>query len=556
DPWTWLIGARIESLVALGVLVAAPFAWLAKTRPETAAYRAPEPLSKPSSLAGEAALSIALGALAIVVCAIAGEQFARLPPAIHDEYSYLFQARTFLAGRVTFDSPPLPELFDQMHVLNEGKMASRYFPATGLWLAPFVALGQPVWGWWLAQGIFTVLVYWIGRELGGRQCAAIAAVLTALCPGLVFFSSLLLSHHPTLLGLGLFLLGMLRTLNRRCRKWALVAGLGLAFAALARPMTAAGAALPWGLFLVWRACRDRRELRFWPALAAPLIMGAGAMLAYDAAITGSAWETPYGLYTKLHTPRHVYGFNNVTRGEQHLGPRVIDNYDRWAENLTPQLAGKNVMNRVLTSAQWTLGILPVVFGLSLGLVMWPRLTAAARLCLASIVSLHLAHVPYWYDGIFHFHYVFETLPLWLLFLAAAGSSAVSGWNAAGRGWISRWCVAGLAAATAVNYTTEQGFWGAPFLDASNQSMFARQKYQSFRNRVASEVKQRPALVLVEPDPSDRHIDYVVNDPPLTGDVLVGRYLPDRYTADEIREFWPDRTVYIYRVRAGTVSRMP
>ena len=67
-----------------------------------------------------------------------------MPPAYHDEYSYLFQARTLLAGRFSFPGSTVqPELFDQMHVLNEGRMASRYYPGTGIWLAPFVALGHP-----------------------------------------------------------------------------------------------------------------------------------------------------------------------------------------------------------------------------------------------------------------------------------------------------------------------------------------------------------------------------------------------------------------------------
>ncbi len=77
---------------------------------------------------------------------------SELPPALHDEYSYLFQAGTFLAGRLAFPSAPRhPELFDQMHVLNDNDVyAGRYFPGTAFWMAPFVALGKPYWGHWLA----------------------------------------------------------------------------------------------------------------------------------------------------------------------------------------------------------------------------------------------------------------------------------------------------------------------------------------------------------------------------------------------------------------------
>ncbi|MCY2967703.1 MAG: glycosyltransferase family 39 protein, partial [Planctomycetota bacterium] len=410
----------------------------------------------------EITVSLLLGCVATGVSAFAGQQFGDLPPAIHDEYSYLFQARTFLAGRVAFDSPPLRDLFNPMHVLNEGKMASRYFPATGVWLAPFVAAGHPIWGWWLAQGVFTVLVYWIGRELAGRRGARSAALLTAVCPGLVLFSNMLLAHHPTLLGLGLFALGFLRMRRLNCRRWAFLAGAGLAFAALARPMTAASVGFPWGLYLLFQAVGNRTELRFWPALAAPLLIGAGAMLIYDDKITGHATDTPYGMYTRVYTPRHGYGFNNVTRGERQLGPRVIENYDRWADNLTGELALRNAKYRLLASAMMTLGILPLVFGTVLGLVFWRQLPVGAKLCLASIVSLHIAHIPYWFDGILHFHYVFESLPLWLVFLATVGQCAIKEWNDAGRVWIPRWCAGALLVCVALNYTTEQSLWSAPY----------------------------------------------------------------------------------------------
>ncbi|MFM7570110.1 MAG: hypothetical protein ACKO8O_15605, partial [Betaproteobacteria bacterium] len=55
-------------------------------------------------------------------------EFNDLPPAFHDEYSYLFQAQTFLDGRFSYPSHPAARLFDQMHVVNQGRFASRYFP--------------------------------------------------------------------------------------------------------------------------------------------------------------------------------------------------------------------------------------------------------------------------------------------------------------------------------------------------------------------------------------------------------------------------------------------
>ncbi|MCH7987601.1 MAG: hypothetical protein IID46_00465 [Planctomycetes bacterium] len=123
-----------------------------------------------------------------------------LPPAYHDEYSYLLQAKTFLTGRFSVPShPTAPRLFDQMHVVNEGRFASRYFPGTGLWMMPFVAAGNPYWGHWLAGVLASMFVFWSGCELGSRGVGLIAGFLTALSPGLALFSNLLLAHHPTCL---------------------------------------------------------------------------------------------------------------------------------------------------------------------------------------------------------------------------------------------------------------------------------------------------------------------------------------------------------------------
>src|SRR5690606_28082816 len=122
------------------------------------------------------------------------------------------------------------------------------------------------------------------------------------------------------------------------------------------------------------------------------------------------WTTPYQLYTDIYTPRHVYGFDNVVRGEQRLGPKVIESYDKWTKNLTPALAVVNVRNRLLASWRWTLGVVPLAATAAVVLLLSlrGRLDRRWLLIAAAIISLHAVHVPYWYDGIMHYHYVFES----------------------------------------------------------------------------------------------------------------------------------------------------
>ncbi|MBX3440450.1 MAG: hypothetical protein KF861_23370, partial [Planctomycetaceae bacterium] len=365
---------------------------------------------------------------------VAGK-FGDLPPAYHDEFSYLFQAQTFLAGRLSFPSHlEMPELFDQMHVLNEGRFASRYFPGAGLWIAPFLALGNPWWGHWTAHAFASFLVFWIGRQLSNNGVGLLAGLLLALSPGVGLFSNLLLAHHPTLVGLLVFVVTFLKMRvairnSGRIWPWALLAGCGLTYAMLCRPMTAAGVGLPYGLWFAWWLVTGRtgaagaqpvdviRRVAASLAMAAPILGGLLGMMAFNHAITGSMLRSPYQQYTDIYTPRHVYGFNNRVRGEERLGPKVLDNYDVWAENLTPALAARNVWRRVMFSFRWTLGIVPLVMTAVIVLLTVDLWSGDWRLIIASILSLHVVHIPYWFEGIMGWHYVFESAPFWLLLFA-------------------------------------------------------------------------------------------------------------------------------------------
>jgi hypothetical protein len=586
-PVDWFLKADLDALVYLAFLVAAPVVWWIPGN-WLGAGRWPFDrfARKMGALFGLAEqgqpeirswivrlrpawLSLLVGTVSLAASATVGSHFDDLPPAYHDEYSYLFQARTFLAGRVSFPSHVAARLFDQMHVLNEGQFASRYFPGAGMWMAPFVAAGHPYWGHWLAGAICAVLMYWIGRELSGDAGGLIAGLLTALSPGMALFSNLLLAHHPTLVGLGVFVLGFLRMIRLASWGWGLVSGTGLAFAMLCRPMTAAGVALPfgiWFLVLCFRSSTDRRaggghrfEENWSPlvshvvlspavALALPLALTLASLFLYDQAITGNGWLTPYSQYTSLHTPRHVYGFNNVERGKKHLGPRVIENYDQWAENLTPSLAMENAATRWSASWKWMLGLFPLTLALCGGLVLWRRLSAGTWLVLAGILSLHVVHVPYWFAGMEDHHYVFESGPFWAVWVAVVTIEAAKVWNSAGQRGMSLWWASLLAAAVVMNWTVSSGQWSAPLNQGIGRVAFARAKHGHFAALVSQRALPGPALVLVEADPADRHIDYVANPPDLLAPVLVGHYLPELFPVAEVKRLFSDRKLYLYRVR--------
>ena len=499
-----------------------------------------------------------------------------LPPAYHDEYSYLFQAKTFLAGHTSSPSHPItPEIFDQVHVLNEGKLASRYFPGTGLWLTPFVAWNHPYWGYWLAGALTAFFIFWSGRELAGNGVGFLSGLIVALSPGMAIFSNLLLAHHPTLVGLSLFLWSFLRLQRTGSLRDALLAGIGLTFAMLCRPMTAAGFALPFGIWLVihvLKSCLKQQtestEADSQPrntsgsawalvaGLAIPLGCGLTGLFFYNQSITGSGWKMPYQVYTDIYTPRHVYGFNNVIRGEQKLGPKVLENYDKWAENLTPALAVQNVERRFLASLQWTLGIIPLGLAGLIFLISEFKRWSRWWLVLLSIVSLHVVHIPYWYAGIMHWHYVFESGPLWALIFACATQTLFRIWRHIDRPLMSWLWTSMILVAVLINLTAIPPLWSVSKLEiVVNNVAFSKFKHFQFQKMLHNhpQIKQ-PALVLIAHDPADRHIDYITNDPQLDQEVLTGRYRPELYQPSILQTIFKDRRLYLFDAAQNRLSR--
>src|SRR2546423_1254716 len=87
--------------------------------------------------------------------------------AYHDEAAYLLQAGIFASGRWTAAARPLPEFFEQYHVLVTPVLASKYWPGHSLLMVPGVWLGLP--------GLVPVLL----SGLAGALCFALARRVAA-----------------------------------------------------------------------------------------------------------------------------------------------------------------------------------------------------------------------------------------------------------------------------------------------------------------------------------------------------------------------------------------
>jgi len=567
-----------EALLEFGwLLFAAPVCWMvtrSSALKSTAADDADRSITRLDLFAIGVVMLIAFG-----MAAWTGQRYVGLPPAYHDEYSYLFLAESLLQGRWTWPSPPvLPELFTQYHILNEGVMASRYYPGTAMWIAPWLALGHPEWGHWTAGALSCGLLYAIGRQLDGRRTGFVAAFTLAVSPGLSLFGNLLLAHHPCLLALMIFLFGFVRGRRTGLLSDFLLSGCGLGGALLCRPATAAGFGLPFGVWcaaqiaqsLVSRAkCQvmtDNTEtpvarpstLATWPVLVGygfPLIAAIAMAVAYNVAVTGNWRTSPYQLYTDIYTPRHVYGLNNVTRGEQHLGPKVLEEYDRWAENLTPSRANQNSLNRLVITALWTLGVPILLMTAVLSLpLLWTR--HGAWLCIAwAIISMHAIHWPYWYVGIMGWHYVFETAPLWCLLVGHVTTQLVESGRQQGRPALKVAWYGLFPLAYAGMYVTVPDLWEARWQRGQESIAFPREQHAAFREWVESTVSEGPVLVLIDMTASNPHLDLVINHAGFADRIRYGRYRPDITDLNAVQSAYDDRAIYIARPETRKITQL-
>ncbi len=524
--------------------------------------------------------SASIGFRTVVLAPMAGQsdavsriRFYELPPAYHDEFSYLLQARTFLAGRLAWPAMTVqPDLFHQVHVLNRPTTASRYFPWTGFWMAPFVALGRPYFGHWLAGAIACVLFHRCLNRLMGFRWAVVGGVLIAVSPGLASFSNLLLAHHPTMMALAMFLWAFLRFMDH-CRIGDIVlAGVGLSLAMLSRPMTAAGFALPFGIWLLASIFRQqfrrdttsqpakRSPVRVLAAIGIPLLLGFGVLALMNHAITGSWFNSAYQLYTDTWTPRHRYGFNNANIDPALPESKVLQAYDNWAknENLTITKAQSNVVKRTIYSLRWTLGIAALTF----------CIIAATATCLdfkdrrplllfCSVMTLHAVHIPYWYDGIMHWHYVFETAPL-LIMLATFGLRTASRTlqPQLGSKLSSLWLTLLILASLIPNWIDADTFREpSRVTTAFSEQAFSRVRFEYFRRLTTSAQIQHPALILVDERGANPQLSYIVNPPDLHGDVIVCRLPNDAAIVDDLAKAFPGHHLFVFHPDSFTLTNL-
>jgi len=262
-------------------------------------------------LARHRAAPLAVAALAVVL------RLAVLPiegvpvSGVHDEFSYLLAADTFLHGRLANPTHPLWTHFETMHEEHQPAYASMYPPAQGLVLAAGILLsGAAFTGVLLSLGAMCAALCWALRGWFPPGWAFLGAALAAVRLGM--FSYWADSYWGGALAAtgGALVFGALPRLMRASRaRDAALGALGVVILANTRPFEgvvfagAAGVAL-----VVLRKAAGRRTAC--PTLilsVCAVLLPAGALMAYyNWRVFGSPAAMPYTVNRSTYAVAQIF----------------------------------------------------------------------------------------------------------------------------------------------------------------------------------------------------------------------------------------------------------
>jgi Dolichyl-phosphate-mannose-protein mannosyltransferase len=208
-------------------------------------------------------------------------------PNSADEYAFLFEADTFLTGRLWNPLPPLPDFFSFLNISElEGKWTAVYPPGWPLLLAGVRLFDFPFWLVCPLAGIVLLFaVFKLGQRQDGPLGGILALSLVALSPFFMFNAGSYFTEVPAAAAGALFCWMAADFLDHPRFSRGFLAGVALGMLGLIRLFDPLLFGLPFLVAFLWRA--KRRHY-----VAAPSIILGGlpflaALLLFFGVTTGS-----------------------------------------------------------------------------------------------------------------------------------------------------------------------------------------------------------------------------------------------------------------------------
>jgi len=253
-----------------------------------------------------AVLSAFVGALLVRLAAVPIAPM--LPPAVHDEFSYLLAGDTFASGRMTNPTHPMWRHFDTFWTLQQPTYMSMYPPGQGLALAVGrVTTGSFAFGVWLSVAAMCAALVWALQGWLPPQWALLGGIIATLRIAVSdYWSQSYWGGAVAAFG-GALLIGALPRIARRQRAWdGVIAGAGVVLLANSRPYeglvlaVVVGAALFLWLVRTTNVKRRRMLRGVAPAMVLVIVAGAGLTMFYFWRVTGRPTVMPYVLFVRQH----------------------------------------------------------------------------------------------------------------------------------------------------------------------------------------------------------------------------------------------------------------
>ena len=342
-----------------------------------------------------------------------------LPPigVIDDERVYLFQARMLASGRLSAPPPPMPEMFEALHVLVTPRFAGKYLPGHPLVLAPFAALGAPWLGPALLLGLYAAALFFAARASGFSRIAALLCGALPLCTQEVASLFLTYLSWTSSLAISALTLGCLLRWTRREEPtredgggpaarpatrigWLVAASALAGFCVWVRPYTGVALTALCGLAALSRlrasssapvaerpveqpARRERTRVAL--AFALPILLWGALTALVCREVTGRFTELPWSLYARQYMPGDGPGFGDphAAAPERHA-PDHLRHFIDATRELRRQYTPARMVQRLPARAREIGGLLPSPFLVPLALLglllcartLWPALAFA------------------------------------------------------------------------------------------------------------------------------------------------------------------------------------
>ena len=250
-------------------------------------------------------LACAIPAAASVILRLALLPWIPEPhPVVPDEYSHLFLAKTFLAGRLANPTHPLWPFFETIHILSQPTFSSMYMAGQAVFLAAGKILtGHYFGGVLLSTALLCAALTWFLRACVPPGWALYGGLLAAVRIGAAsYWNNSYWGGSVGALG-GALALGAYLRLRKRWSPWAAFwLAIGVVLLANTRPYEGAGLSAVLGIALFWDFVRTRHTTR-WTAVAVALAvftLAGWAMTREFKAVTGSPLTLPYQLNQKIY----------------------------------------------------------------------------------------------------------------------------------------------------------------------------------------------------------------------------------------------------------------